>query len=169
MSYQFCHDISYVMTIMASLIPISLWGCEAQWLCTLLVIVLVYSCTVCPLLMWCVIYLQAPEGAQVDRFVLHVKLMNSRTNLTLPGNSTLHDYLIGQENVVYEFAIQAVNSGGSGPISNFMAVFYCSTGEQTQHTLITQLLLIPECSNVCRVTTFNTMYFSHRPFTRCIV
>ena len=76
------------------------------------------------------LYLQAPiNSSQVEHYIIHRRVMDGETTIMVPGNSTSYNFIINQENVVYEFAVQAVNEGGNGPISNYMAVFYCSTGE----------------------------------------
>ena len=72
---------------------------------------------------------QAPKDSQVEQYIIHQRVMDGETNFTIPGNSMSYDYDIILENVVYEFAVQPINNGGNGPISNYMAVFYCSTGE----------------------------------------
>ena len=56
-------------------------------------------------------------------------MANDETTMEMLNATTTYDYAIPKENVVYQFAIQAVNEGGSGPMSNYMAVFYCSTSE----------------------------------------
>ena len=64
----------------------------------------------------------------MEYYVIYGRVMDRKMNLTIPGNHMSYNYTFDQENVVYEFAVQAVNSRGSS-MSNYMAVFYCSTSE----------------------------------------
>ena len=73
------------------------------------------------------IYSQAPKESKISHYMIYIKTINNLTVLMVPGTSTSHFYNY-QENIMYEFAIQAVNVGGSGPVSNYITVFHCSTG-----------------------------------------
>ena len=75
--------------------------------------------------------MQAPNNSLVDHYVIYTRVMDGVTTITIPasGVNMTHNFTIYQENVVYEFAVQAVNEEGNGPISNYTAVSYCSVGE----------------------------------------
>lgn len=64
----------------------------------------------------------------VTEYVIYTRVMDVTRETVLPGTNTTRDFSIDEENVVYEFAVQANNNGGEGPVSNYMAVFFCSTG-----------------------------------------
>jgi len=55
--------------------------------------------------------------------------MNNQSTTRVSSDKNSYEFPIYQENVEYKFAVQAVNDGGNGPISNFRAVYYCSDGK----------------------------------------
>ena len=68
-------------------------------------------------------------GSQVTHYIIYIEVSNERIVETLDDASTAYEYSNLQENIEYRFAVQAVNIAGSGPVSNYMAVFFCSSGE----------------------------------------
>ena len=73
--------------------------------------------------------LQAPRDSMVGYYIVIAMSASNKSTIRVPSDMTSYEYRFYQDNIVYKFAVQAVNDGGKGPISNFRAVYYCSTGK----------------------------------------
>ena len=76
--------------------------------------------------------MQAPQESEISHYTIYVRTINNLTSLMVPSINTSYFYNY-QQNIMYEFAIQAVNARGSGPVSNYITVFHCSTGKSRVH------------------------------------
>jgi len=68
--------------------------------------------------------MQAPENSIVNEYIIHTRVVGNSTITAILGNETTWIFT-AQPNFQYEFAIQAANDGGPGPISPYRIGFFC--------------------------------------------
>lgn len=61
----------------------------------------------------------------MNNYIIHIRVLGNETRRDTRGAETSWTFTDPLPNVQYDFAIQPVNDGGSGPISSYQIGFFC--------------------------------------------
>lgn len=66
----------------------------------------------------------------MDNYTVHIRWQNNNyREIVVPGTNTSLDISDLSENVVYMFAVQPVNDGGHGNMTNYRSGVFCLTSK----------------------------------------